>query len=65
MSDIGYLNGRFSPLDEIRISPDDRGFLFGDGIYEVIRAYHGVPAFGVSILTGWLGVLKKSGSTFL
>ena len=45
MSDIGYLNGRFSPLDEIRISPDDRGFLFGDGIYEVIRAYHGVPAF--------------------
>ena len=45
MPDIGYLNGRFSPLDEISISPDDRGFLFGDGIYEVIRAYHGVPAF--------------------
>lgn len=45
MPDIGYLNGRFSPLAEIAISPDDRGFLFGDGIYEVIRAYHGVPAF--------------------
>jgi D-alanine transaminase len=45
MADIGYLNGRFSPLGEISISPDDRGFLFGDGIYEVIRAYHGVPAF--------------------
>ena len=45
MQDIGYLNGRFSPLEEIAISPDDRGFLFGDGIYEVIRAYHGVPAF--------------------
>ena len=45
MPDIGYLNGRVSPLDEISISPDDRGFLFGDGIYEVIRAYHGVPAF--------------------
>ena len=45
MPDIGYFNGRFSPLDEISISPDDRGFLFGDGIYEVIRAYHGVPAF--------------------
>ena len=45
MPDIGYLNGRFSPLEEIAISPDDRGFLFGDGIYEVIRAYHGVPAF--------------------
>ncbi len=45
MPDIGYLNGRFSPLEEISISPDDRGFLFGDGVYEVIRAYHGVPAF--------------------
>jgi D-alanine transaminase len=45
MSDIGYLNGHFSPLGEIKISPDDRGFLFGDGVYEVIRAYHGVPAF--------------------
>jgi len=45
MSDVGYLNGRFSPLGEISISPDDRGFLFGDGIYEVVRAYHGVPAF--------------------
>lgn len=45
MPDIGYLNGRFSLLEEIAISPDDRGFLFGDGIYEVVRAYHGVPAF--------------------
>ena len=45
MPDIGYLNGRFSLLEEIAISPNDRGFLFGDGIYEVIRAYHGVLAF--------------------
>nr|MBA3967543.1 aminotransferase class IV [Nitrospirales bacterium] len=45
MPDIGYLNGHFSPLEEIKISPDDRGFLFGDGVYEVIRAYHGIPAF--------------------
>ncbi len=45
MPDIGYLNGHFAPLDEIKISPDDRGFLFGDGVYEVIRSYHGVPAF--------------------
>jgi len=34
-----YLNGRFLPLDEARISPMDRGFLFGDGIYEVIPSY--------------------------
>ncbi|WP_342346475.1 D-amino-acid transaminase, partial [uncultured Nitrospira sp.] len=45
MPDVGYLNGHFSPLEEVKISPDDRGFLFGDGVYEVIRAYHGIPAF--------------------
>jgi len=34
-----YLNGQFLPLDEARISPLDRGFLFGDGAYEVIPVY--------------------------
>ncbi|EXI89060.1 MAG: D-alanine aminotransferase [Candidatus Accumulibacter regalis] len=34
-----YLNGQFMPLDEARISPLDRGFLFGDGAYEVIPVY--------------------------
>ena len=43
MPDIGYLNGQFSPLDEIKISPDDRGFLFGDGVYEVVPVYGGQP----------------------
>lgn len=38
-----YLNGDFMPIDEARISPLDRGFLFGDGIYEVIPAYDGKP----------------------
>jgi D-alanine transaminase len=36
-----YFNGGFTPLDEVRISPDDRGFLFADGVYEVIRSYGG------------------------
>jgi D-alanine transaminase len=36
-----YLNGRFVPRDEVRLSPDDRGFLFSDGVYEVLRAYGG------------------------
>ncbi|NND66078.1 MAG: D-alanine aminotransferase [Halioglobus sp.] len=36
-----YLNGDFLPLEEARISPMDRGFLFGDGIYEVIPSYAG------------------------
>ncbi len=36
-----YLNDRFLPLDEASISPMDRGYLFGDGIYEVIRVIEG------------------------
>lgn len=41
MSSICYLNGSFMPLSEARISPLDRGFIFGDSIYEVIPAYGG------------------------
>ncbi|GAB5450352.1 MAG: D-amino acid aminotransferase [Halioglobus sp.] len=36
-----YLNGDYLPMHEARISPMDRGFLFGDGIYEVIPSYDG------------------------
>ena len=38
---IAYLNGEFQPLEDTRISPLDRGFLFADGIYEVIPVYAG------------------------
>ncbi len=36
-----FLNGSFMPMSEARISPMDRGFLFGDGIYEVVPSYDG------------------------
>jgi D-alanine transaminase len=36
-----YLNGEYIPKEEAFISVDDRGFLFGDGIYEVTSAYGG------------------------
>lgn len=36
-----YYNGGYLQKSEVSISPDDRGFLFGDGVYEVIRAYRG------------------------
>jgi D-alanine transaminase len=36
-----YLNGEFLPRREARISVMDRGFLFGDGVYEVIPCYSG------------------------
>ena len=40
---ISYFNGNFIPKEEIKISPDDRGFVFGDGVYEVVRTYQGKP----------------------
>ncbi|QZA80307.1 D-amino-acid transaminase [Deefgea piscis] len=36
---IAFLNGQFSPLAELKISVMDRGFLFGDGVYEMIPVY--------------------------
>jgi D-alanine transaminase len=36
-----YLNGQFTSRDKAVISVNDRGFLFGDGIYEVIRVVNG------------------------
>ena len=36
-----YLNGQYLPLCDAKISVMDRGFLFGDGIYEVIPSYSG------------------------
>jgi D-alanine transaminase len=38
---IVYLNGDFLPAEQAKISPMDRGFLFGDGIYEVVPSYQG------------------------
>lgn len=38
---LAYWNGEFLPLDQVHVSPLDRGFLFADGIYEVVSAYAG------------------------
>lgn len=40
---IVYLNGSYMPLSEARIPVLDRGFIFGDGIYEVVPVYEGHP----------------------
>ena len=40
---IVYLNGRFLPREEAKISPEDRGFFFADAIYEVVRYNCGRP----------------------
>ena len=36
-----YFNGTFVDKEDVSISPDDRGFVFGDGVYEVLRAENG------------------------
>ncbi|MDR0775846.1 MAG: D-amino acid aminotransferase [Azonexus sp.] len=43
VADPVYLNGRYLPLAEAGVSPLDRGFLFGDGVYEVIPVYSRRP----------------------
>ena len=43
MSEIVYLNGEFLPAEEARIPVLDRGFIFGDGVYEVIPVYSRRP----------------------
>ena len=40
---IVYLNGEFLPLDQAKVPVLDRGFIFGDGIYEVVPAYSRRP----------------------
>jgi D-alanine transaminase len=40
-----YLNGKYLPKAEAAVSVEDRGFLLGDGVYEVVPFYEGVPFF--------------------
>jgi D-alanine transaminase len=46
MTNIAHFNGQLLPLEKITISPLDRGFIFGDGVYEVIPVYEGVMLRG-------------------
>jgi len=43
MADIAVLNGRLMPLSKAMVSVEDRGYTFGDGVYEVVRVYRGTP----------------------
>jgi D-alanine transaminase len=38
-----YLNGKFMPIEEARVPVLDRGFIFGDGVYELVPVYSRVP----------------------
>jgi branched-chain amino acid aminotransferase group I len=41
MAEIIYLNGRLIPRSKAKLSPFDHGFLYGYGLFETMRAYHG------------------------
>jgi D-alanine transaminase len=41
MPTIACVNGRFLPISRATVSIEDRGFQFGDGVYEVVRSYGG------------------------
>jgi D-alanine transaminase len=41
--EIAFFNGEYLPLADVSVSPLDRGFLFGDGVYEVVPIYGGKP----------------------
>jgi D-alanine transaminase len=43
MTALIWLNGEILPMHAARISPEDRGYQFADGVYEVIRLYAGKP----------------------
>ncbi|MFI4859994.1 MAG: aminotransferase class IV [Phycisphaerales bacterium JB063] len=40
---VVYLNGEFLPKPDATLSVDERGVLFADGVYEVVRYFHGQP----------------------
>jgi D-alanine transaminase len=43
MSETVFLNGEFIKKEDAKISPNDRGFIFADGVYEVAKYYYGKP----------------------
>src|SRR5688500_1179605 len=45
MKDVLYFNGRFTTTDERVLGVEDRGFQFGDGIYEVMKFIQKTPIF--------------------
>ena len=51
-AELGALDGRIAPSDELSIPVTDEGLLRGDGVFEVIRVYDGPPSRSTSTSTG-------------
>ena len=59
MHDLAFFNGKFMPINDVKISPLDRGFLFADGVYEVVPVYNKNPFFFNEHLDRLYRSLKK------
>ena len=46
MSRIAYVNGRYVALRDAQVNVEDRGYQFGDGIYEVVHLHADAGRFG-------------------
>lgn len=47
MQRLAFFEGAFLPMEQVRVSADDRGYYFGDGVYEVVMGFRGQP-FGLA-----------------
>ncbi|MGM0555566.1 MAG: aminotransferase class IV [Myxococcota bacterium] len=43
MSELAYINGKIGAIEDATVPVRDRGFIFGDGVYDVARVYDGAP----------------------
>jgi len=58
---LSYWNGSILPVSEVRIAPDDAGFLFGDGLFETLRVDDGRPRDVEAHLDRLLDGLRRIG----
>ncbi len=56
---IAWVNGKWKPIASAFVSVEDRGFQFGDGVYELIRTYRGEPFHLQDHLTRLIGSAKQ------
>lgn len=59
MPEIAYVNGEFGPVADAKVSIEDRGYQFGDGIYEVLVAY----GDGIFLLEPHIQRMRRSAAT--
>ena len=56
---IYFMNGQYTDKESVQVSVDDRGYYFGDGVYEVIKVYDGVLFTATEHFTRFLSSAEK------